>query len=115
MMFLVGGAHIIVGISAVSDPESLDVNRALLLDISAWGWVHLVGGVVIIFAGIGLYRAATWARAVGIVLVVASALGAFASLSENPWSVVVIGIDVLVLWALIAHGAALRLPEQTRR
>jgi hypothetical protein len=110
MMFLVGAGHVITGITALSEPESL--ARPLLLDIAAWGWVHVLGGVVIIFAGMALYSGATWARAVGIVLVSASAIGAFASLSGNPWSVIVIGIDLLVLWALMAHGAALRLPER---
>lgn len=112
MMFLVGAGHVIAGITALSDPNSLVVTRPLLLDITAWGWVHLIAGVVIIFAGVGLYSGATWARAVGTVLVLGSAIGAFASLSGNPWSVIVIGIDLLVLWALTAHGAALRLPER---
>lgn len=110
MMYLMGAGHVIIGITALSDPESL--ARPLLLDIAAWGWVHVLGGVVIIFAGMALYSGATWARAVGIVLASASAIGAFASLSGNPWSGIVVGIDLLVLWALAAHGAALRLPER---
>lgn len=108
MMFVVGAGHIIAGLSALSDPESLVQTRPLLLGIRAWGWVNLFGGVLIIFSGIGLYAGATWARVVATVVVAASAVGTLASLSGNPWSVIMIGIDLLVLWAVTAHGTVLR-------
>ncbi len=115
MMFLVGGSHIIAGLGVISDPESVEVGRPLLLDLEVWGWVHLFLGILIIFAGIGLYSGATWARVVGIVLATASALGAFTSLSDSPRALILIGIDVLIIWALARHGAALRVPEKGER
>ena len=61
--------------------------------------------------GIALLRGQTWARMAGIVIAVISAIINFTWLPYSPWwALMVIGIDVLIIWALASY---LRQPEVT--
>ena len=74
-------------------------------DITAWGWIHLIVGIVILFAGFNQFRGEVWARTVGVIVSVVAALIAFAWLPWYPiWAVIFIAISVTVIWALTAHG-----------
>jgi hypothetical protein len=65
--------------------------------------------VLIGLAGIGLLAGQTWARVVGIVLAVLSAIANFLFLPYYPfWSILIIGLDVLVIWALSTRAGDLR-------
>ena len=78
------------------------------LDISTWGWIHLIGGILILIAGWSLFSGATWARVVGITLALLSAIANFASIPYQPfWSILIIVLDVIVIWALAVYGGEL--------
>ena len=32
------------------------------LDYTAWGWIHLIGGIIVVAAGVALFVGQTWAR-----------------------------------------------------
>lgn len=107
MMWLLGGFHAIAGLSAIIRDEFYVVTPEYIFqfDVTTWGWVHLIAGVVVILAGAGLFSGAVWARTVGVVLAVISALVNFAWLPWYPfWSVIMIVASVFVIWALTAHG-----------
>jgi hypothetical protein len=75
------------------------------VDYNAWGWVHLLLGVVAVFAGFALTRGATWARIVAVAVAVVSAVTNVAFMSAYPiWSVIMIAINILVIFAVTAHG-----------
>jgi hypothetical protein len=77
------------------------------LDLTTWGWVHLVVGGIVFLAGFGITLGQTWARIVGIVLAIGSAIATFAFIPFYPfWALVIIALDVTVIWALVAHGSA---------
>ena len=79
-------------------------NYVFQLDLTTWGWVHLVLGVVMVVAGCGVLAKQTWAVVVGIVLCVLSALANFTFIPHYPvWSLVIIALDVLVIWALFRY------------
>ena len=74
-------------------------------DITAWAWIHLIMGVVVVVAGVFVFRGAVWARAVGIAVAAVSAVLNFMWLPYYPiWSILIIALDVLVIWALSVHG-----------
>jgi len=74
-------------------------------DITAWAWIHLIMGVVVVVAGVFVFRGAVWARAVGIAVAALSAVLNFMWLPYYPiWSILIIALDVLVIWALSVHG-----------
>ncbi|GGQ13962.1 DUF7144 family membrane protein [Streptomyces roseolilacinus] len=71
------------------------------LSVSAWGWIHLVLGLVLAVIGWGVLRGADWARAVGVALASLAVIANFVWLPYQPvWGLVSIAIGVLVVWAL---------------
>ena len=107
LMMVVGGFNAIQGLVALFQDDFYVAlpNYLLEVDVTAWGWVHLVVGVLVVVAGIAVLSGRLWARVVGIVLAVVSALVNFAFLPYYPfWSMTVIALDVVVIWALTAHG-----------
>jgi hypothetical protein len=78
-------------------------------DVTTWGWIQLILGIVVALAGVGLLAGRTWARVVGITLAVLSAIANFMFIPHHPvWALLVIALDVFVIWALAAHGRELR-------
>jgi hypothetical protein len=111
MMIMIGVFQAIAGLVAIFENEFYVATRNYLFqfDATTWGWIHLIAGVVIAFAGWGLMSGRTWARVVGITLAVLSAIANFAFIPYYPfWALTIIALDVLVIWALAAHGRALR-------
>lgn len=108
MMLVVGMIHMLQGFVALFKDEYYVVGESGLLvevDWTAWGWVHLIGGLLLILAGAGLFAGQMWARVVGVILAVVSIALNFAFFAAYPlWSTLIIAIDVLVIWALCVHG-----------
>jgi hypothetical protein len=107
MMLMAGGFQAIAGLVAIFNSEFYVTTPAYLLevDVTTWGWIHLLVGLIVLAAAAGVLSGRTWARAVGVVLAMLSALVNFAFLPHYPvWSVVVITLDVFIIWALVAHG-----------
>ena len=103
MMILAGTFQIIAGLAAIFDDEFFVVtqNYVFDLDVSAWGWVHLLLGIVLVVAGWGVFQGATWARATGMLLAILSAVANFFFIPNYPvWSIVIIALNVAIIWAL---------------
>jgi hypothetical protein len=111
MMVLLGSFALIEGLVALfNDQYYVPTAQGLLVfDITGWGWVHLIMGVLAVIVGAGLFTGATWARISGVVLCALNAIAQLAFLSAYPvWAVIVIALDVLIIWALIVHGDEVR-------
>jgi hypothetical protein len=111
MMIMVGVFEAIQGLVGIFENEFYVPTRNYLLqfDATSWGWIHLVIGLLVAFAGGGLLSGRTWARAVAITLALISAIANFAFIPYYPfWSLLIIAIDVLVIWAIAAYGGAMR-------
>lgn len=112
MMVLLGALHAITGLVALfKDQYFLVGNDGLIVtaDYTAWGWAHLIGGVIVAAAGVALLTGRVWARVIAVLVTMLSILVNFAFMAAYPlWSVVMITIDVLVIWAVIVHGDELR-------
>jgi hypothetical protein len=107
IMMLVGSFHIMQGLAAVLNDSFYVVRPGydLELNVTTWGWLHMAGGILIIFGSIGLLMGSIWARVLAIVMAVASAIWSFYSIPYYPvWSILVIALDIGVLWALTTHG-----------
>jgi hypothetical protein len=112
MMVLLGTFHAIQGLVALFQDEYFLVAKSRLtihVDYTTWGWVHLIGGIIIALAGVALFTGKVWARTLGVVLAMISAVVNIGFLAAYPiWSVLMIAIDILVIWALTVHGAELK-------
>ena len=107
MMMLTGGFEILQGLSAIIKKHFYVVGSDYVykINVTTWGWIHLILGVIVLLAGIALLRGALWARIVGITVAVLIALANFLWLPYYPvWAIVIIAVSVLVVWALAAHG-----------
>ena len=112
MLLMLGAFHAVMGFVAIFDPGYYLVTRNGLIvtvDYRTWGWVHLIFGAVAVLGGIGVMSGQTWARVVGIILAVLSAIVNVAFIAAYPlWSTIVIAVDVLVVYALAVHGKEVR-------
>jgi|SRR3954447_11809984 hypothetical protein len=112
MMWLLGFFQAIAGFAAIVNPDYYKVATARLLLVSSyttWGWIHLVLGVLIFLAGVGVMSGNPLARGVGVGLAGLSAISALAFSAAAPvWAVLVVIIDLLVIYALTVHGGAMR-------
>lgn len=108
MLALSGGFQIMQGfVALVRDEYYLVTRNGLLItmDYTAWGWTHLILGLIAVGTGIGVLAGMMWARVVGIIVAVLSCLVNLAFLSAYPiWSTIIIALDVLVIYALAVHG-----------
>jgi hypothetical protein len=107
MMMLIGTFHAFTGLAAIIQNEFFVVGRnyAYELDVTAWGWLHLIFGAIVAAAGYGVFSGATWARVVGITLAAISAIGNFFFVPYQPvWAILIIALDVLVIAALTAYS-----------
>ncbi|MFG1694192.1 hypothetical protein [Nonomuraea sp. NPDC049309] len=107
MMVLSGLFGALSGIAAIlrDDVYVFRGDYVFKWDLTAWGWVHFAIGVLIFLAGLAVFAAQAWGRAVGIVLAVLSAVANFLFLPYYPlWSVLIIVLNVLVIWALTMYN-----------
>jgi hypothetical protein len=111
MMILSGIFQAIAGLVAILENEVYVVapNYLFEFDVTAWGWLHLVVGVVVALAGLAVLSGQTWGRVVGITLAMLSAIANFAFIPYYPfWSLLIIALDIFVIWALAARAGDLR-------
>jgi hypothetical protein len=113
MMIMSGVFQAIAGLVAIIDNEFYVATRNYLFqfDATTWGWIHLIGGIIVALAGWGLLSGQTWARTVAIILAVLSAIANFAFIPYYPfWSLLIITLDIFVIWAVAAYGGSMREP-----
>jgi hypothetical protein len=103
LMLLHGVLAIFQGIAAIAED---DVYARLgdyvyEINLTGWGWILLILGVVAAVAGWGILTGAEWARAVGIALASLSLVAQFLFLPYAPlWSLVMMLFAVFVIWSL---------------
>ena len=110
MMILIGGFHVMAGVVAIfNDAFFINPNEYLFqFDVSTWGWIHLILGIIVFLAGFALFQGAVWARVIGVLMAGLSALVGFAWLPWYPiWGIIIIAMAVSVIWALTVHGREL--------
>jgi hypothetical protein len=113
MMIMSGIFQAFAGLVAIFENEFYVATRNYLFqfDATTWGWIHLIGGIIVALAGWGLLSGQTWARTVAIIVAVLSAIANFAFIPYYPfWSLLIITLDIFVIWAVVAHGGSMREP-----
>ena len=104
----------IQGLSALLRDDDYWVSNAingqvLTFNITGWGWIHLILGILSVIIGYLLLQGSTFARVVGIILVSLNLISQFAYLPLYPfWGIVGIAVGFFVLYALIVHGGELK-------
>jgi hypothetical protein len=112
IMMMLGAFHAIQGLVALFNDSYYLVGpegNVVQLDYTAWGWVHLIAGAVMVLAGLGVFSGQVWARAVGVIVAMVSAIVNVAFLAAYPvWSLMMIALAVVLILALTVHGSEVR-------
>ena len=108
IMVLIGIFQAFAGLAAIFEDEFFVVapNYIYDIDVTTWGWIYLILGVILVFAGISIYSGAVWARSIEIILLaILNAVANFFFIPYYPvWSVLIIALCVAVIWALVTYG-----------
>jgi hypothetical protein len=112
--FVVGIFNVIDGLVALfrSDYYLVTAQDILVFNFTAWGWIWLLVGLVQLIVGAGIIAGQLWARVAGVAMAVLAAIGQLAFLRAFPmWSVIVIALCVVLVYALTAHPRTHPQPE----
>lgn len=108
LMIVAGIFHVFAGISVLVDDDELFVVEdgwVYEFNTTAWGWIHIIAGIVVVLAGAGLFSGNMASRVVAVILAVLSMLANFLWLPYYPiWSIIMIALAAAVIWAVTAHG-----------
>ena len=108
VMVMIGTFQVLEGLVALFNDEFFVVTRNYTfdLDVTAWGWIHLIIGIVVLATGFGLFARSTWAGVTGIMICALSAISNFFFIPYYPfWALLLIGLNIWVIWALTRPGA----------
>lgn len=103
MLSIFGVLEALQGISAIAHDNVFvrGLNYTYELDVTTWGWIHLVLGVIAMAIGVAIVSGRTVGYLGGIGAAFVAALANFAFLPYAPfWTIVLIAFNVSVIWAL---------------
>ncbi len=107
-LMIVGGImQVFQAISAIANDEFFVTlpNYVVTLDVSTWGWIHLVFGILVVISGMSLYSGSRAAAIFALVLAVLSAIANFGFIPYYPvWALFIVAVDVFVIWAIARSG-----------
>jgi hypothetical protein len=109
LMIVMGSLDFFAGLVAIINDRYYTVTRdqmVLIHDVSHWGWVTLIWGILIVLAGFGLLAGSGWARWFAIVVGVITFfinLGWVGNSAYPLWTLIVLTLNGVVLWALMVH------------
>jgi hypothetical protein len=106
MIALAGCMNVINGIAAIDNAHVFSGrNDVVIHNLNTWGWIFLVLGAVQIFAAIGIWSGNELARWFGVAVAFVNAIGQLSFAGQYPiWSLTIVGLDVLVIYGLVAYG-----------
>ena len=119
LMVLLGGLSVFEGLIALLEDNYYVVTPSgyLLFDVTGWGWIMLIWGVVLALVGLALLNGASWARWVSIVLVsinVFGQLGFLGNTNDTVWLLITLTLNIIILYALIVRWHESQRELQTR-
>ncbi|WP_168705855.1 DUF7144 family membrane protein [Gordonia paraffinivorans] len=103
LLFVAGLVSIFQGISAIANDELFVIGPNYIFEFSltAWGWIHLILGIIGVLIAGGLALGADWARVAAIVIASLSIVVQFLWLPYYPaWAILIIVLDLIVIWAV---------------
>ena len=108
IMILIGIYQALLGLVAIINDEFFVVapNYTYDVDVTGWGWIHLIVGILVAAGGVGLLYRKLWAAALAIALACLSAIVNFFFIPYYPfWAILIIALNVFVIWAITRPGA----------
>ncbi len=119
VMVIIGGINFFQGLIAIFEDEYYVVTRSgyLVFDLTAWGWIMLIWGILLVLIGLALMSGADWARWASIVVVsvnVFAQLGFLGNSNYPLWALTALTLNIIVLYALTARWNESNMSAPTR-
>ncbi|MEU1125851.1 hypothetical protein ABZ371_20355 [Streptomyces sp. NPDC005899] len=108
-LILSGVLSVLQGVAGIAEDRLYGVPRhyEYRFDLTSWGWIHLVVGVALVIAGVGVLRAVSRGRAAGMTIAAISLVTQFMFIPYYPlWSIPVMTLDLIILWGLARMAVA---------
>ena len=102
MLGLLGALEFFQGLSAVLNDDVFVAapNYVFAFDLTTWGWIHMLIGVVAVVVAVGVFTIRTWGLIAGMVVAGLSMVANFLFVPQsNWWALVMIGLSVALIWA----------------
>ena len=108
VMILIGFLDFFEGLIAVIRDQYyvLTKEQIIVFDMTTWGWIMMIWGVIVLLAGLGLLGGSSWARWFTIVVGIIGVVGQLSWLGASAyplWALTVIGLYIVVLYAVIVR------------
>ncbi|MEU4267979.1 hypothetical protein [Streptomyces sp. NPDC026092] len=103
LMLVIGVLDILQGIAAIAEDDVYQRvgDYVFKWDLTGWGWVHLILGILVAAAGAGILKGSEWGRVGGITLASLNVIAQFMFLPYHPWwALFSMAISIFVIWAL---------------
>ena len=107
ILIVAGVLHVIEGIVGLFNNDFYVVSQKWVFqfNVTTWGWIHIIVGLIALGAGFGLFAGQVWARTVAVIAACLSIIANFLWLPYYPWwALLIIAFDFFVIWAVTAHG-----------
>ncbi|MFH8794108.1 hypothetical protein [Streptomyces sp. NPDC017941] len=109
LMLVNGVLGVLAGIAGIAEDDvyARIGDYVYKFNLTAWGWIHLVLGLLIAVTGAGILKGADWARGAGVALAALGMVAQFLWLPYTPlWALVSLALGAFVIWALCTDPGA---------
>ena len=109
VLAIVGAFNIIYGLAAIFRDEVITTTgqHVIVWDVTRYGWILFIFGILQLLAGMALFAGASWARWTAVVLAGLNAVGNVPFLTVQPlWTALIIALDIIVIYQLTARWEA---------
>jgi hypothetical protein len=108
LVLVIGVANFIEGLIAVIRGQYyvLTSSQVIVFDVKTWGWIMILWGIIVAFAGLGLLAGAGWARWFAIIvgmLTFFTQLGFLGAAQYPLWALTILTLTVIMLYGLLVH------------
>lgn len=100
--------QIIEGITALAKDKvyATGIDYVFEFDVTAWGWIHLILGIIAVIVACGILMGQSWGLIFGIVIAAIGALASFAFMPYYPfWNLITLALYIFVIWAMVVQMA----------
>jgi hypothetical protein len=109
MILVVGTFNLIWGFVALVQDDYFASDQLLMWSLNSWGAIHIAIGCLQLLTAMLIFSGSGAGAVLGVLLSFLSAIGALLAIGAYPiWSIVILVIDGLVIYALTVYGDALR-------
>jgi ABC-type multidrug transport system permease subunit len=106
MLLVASVLNTIYGLSAIYNDDYVAEEEFLYGPVSLWGWLAVGIAVVMVITAVGVFLHNAMAAYFGIFIAAANALVHLMAIGAvTAVSVVVIGVDALIIYGLAVHGS----------